>query len=648
MLHKFKRVNHKLLAIMASAMFSLLVISGVSVYTGNMLTDEFDEFQIYNASAIGAAEMEGQLLSARINALTFRTSQDEQFYNSAQKQLTTAKEHASEYAEKSLYPERANAYLEVKQALGHYALRLADVKQLMIERNQLVFELSNTRSDILQNIDLLKSELRASEAQFERAIELEDQFQISVQESTEFLLTNDLQSFTAFKNKFQNYQQQLASLASMMSPNIKASLSSDSARFAELLDKIRNVIIERNEIWEELKQVGFGVSANLDSLKQQSVTSQSEVQTAISATMQASTNATFMTLAITVPVLYWLCHVIGRSITLPLKHASELAHRLSEGRLTLAAAPEAGSDEVGQLLKELNRTETRLYHTIEEVVTCSDLLASASEELSAVNTEVLQSARDQQLETDQVATAVNEMSAAINEVATSANQASAEAETATDNAKCGETVMAQTMEKVSGLANQMGILSQEITTLKSGTEEVAEIMDVIQKIAEQTNLLALNAAIEAARAGTQGRGFAVVADEVRQLAQQTQKAVEQIEGKISTLQRNTVQVVDSIDESQDMLEQTVSQSESASQSFNTIASCVDETNSLNTLIAAATEEQSTTAELINQSIISVRDRVETTVTQMQDSNQAADELARMSVTLSDQIRFFDLQVKANS
>lgn len=64
---------------------------------------------------------------------------------------------------------------------------------------------------------------------------------------------------------------------------------------------------------------------------------------------------------------------------------------------------------------------------------------------------------------------------------------------------------------------------------------------------------------------------------------------------------------------------------------------------LNTQIATATEEQSATAEMINQSVVSVRDQVEQTVNMIQDCNQATDELARMSVNLSDQIRFFKLQ-----
>ncbi|WP_448546171.1 methyl-accepting chemotaxis protein [Vibrio harveyi] len=199
------------------------------------------------------------------------------------------------------------------------------------------------------------------------------------------------------------------------------------------------------------------------------------------------------------------------------------------------------------------------------------------------------------------------------------------------------------MEQVGGLATQMGTMSQEVATLSNGTAEVADITEVIQTIAEQTNLLALNAAIEAARAGDQGRGFAVVADEVRQLAQETQKAVEKIGHRISTLQQNTTQVVDSINAGQRMLEETVQQSASANEAFVSISGNIEQTNALNTQIATATEEQSATAEMINQSVVSVRDQVEQTVNMIQDCNQATDELARMSVNLSDQIRFFKLQ-----
>ncbi len=648
MLNKITKVSYKVYLIITFTTLATLLITGVALYSINAINSDFDEFNRLNDNAIKASDVQSHMLLARVRALTFRNTGNEKYFVESLNELAAAEAVLDDEIRTSRAQVTIDTLTRTKNNIIKYQNVLGDVKQLMHRRNEIV-KANHTITDELQNdIRVFRTQVVHDDELFETVVEAEYQFTVSLQYSSDFLIDNAEDDFELYQASFALLQQKLVEFNKQYPTYRAPKFGQQLKDFNSNINEMFSIITKRNEMWNvSLANLGDEITNDLQAIKSRAFDIQNTLANQIARLSGNSIFAVITTLLISAPIVLFICHLVTRSLVVPINTTKAIIDRMASGDLQKShsdGTANQGADEVAQMRSSLEQMEEKFYSIVEEVTQNCELLASASEQLTTINNEVLQSSMTQQQETDQVATAMNEMSAAINEVAIGANTASQEAESATEEANTGMAVMTTSMEQISSLAVQMGDLSKEISTLRTGTEEVGDVMNVIQNIAEQTNLLALNAAIEAARAGDQGRGFAVVADEVRQLAQQTQKAVEKIEGQITTLQSDTSKVVDSINASQTMLENTVTQAESASVAFSTITQSVAQTNSLNTQIATATEEQSSTAEMISESITVVRDKVDQTVNMVADSNQASEELARMSITLAELMRFFKLKV----
>ncbi|WP_139685361.1 methyl-accepting chemotaxis protein [Vibrio tasmaniensis] len=643
MFNRIKKISHKFLLLIVINSLSAVAIALVSFSSMNDIQGSFYSFNDLNHDAINASDIQEKLLMARINALTYRMSQDDTHIDKAISLITSTELEMKTALNKMTNPQESAQSLAIIDNLDYYEQSLKRADELMRVQNDLVSKLVSIDHATKQMIGTLKSEAAENLELFKAISQIEHYYRDAVQQSTEYLLTHNLEDYN-------NYLKSHSSLLSEITdfnigfPEVKISrlISLEKTMFSKM-SEVKEAQSKMKALWNnELNLTGTEIAEQLQTISANAFSLQKNHALQIQGEIDNSIIWLITIISVSLPIVFILGHFMSQSITQPIAFARNHTHRMASGELMQWYEVE-GSDEISQMSVSLRDMEVKFYCIVKEITQCSEQLASASKELSGINQQVLTGSQEQQLETEQVATAINEMSAAINEVASGANMASEEAESATQQADVGHSIMVNAMTKVSDLVVQMGDLSIEVSTLRIGTEEVSDVMDVIQTIAEQTNLLALNAAIEAARAGDQGRGFAVVADEVRQLAQQTQKAVEKIGGQISTLQKDTHQVVNSINANQTMLTDTVTEAKLANEAFSTIKEQINQTNNLNSQIAAATEEQSTTAEMINQSIITVKDRVEQTVSMTNDNNQASNELGKMSVTLADNISFFKLK-----
>ncbi|MBO3737399.1 methyl-accepting chemotaxis protein [Actinoplanes flavus] len=317
--------------------------------------------------------------------------------------------------------------------------------------------------------------------------------------------------------------------------------------------------------------------------------------------------------------------VVTRSIVRPVGVARDALRQVAERDLTVEPADE-GRDEIAQMSAALAQAVSAVRVVISDVADQSHTLARTAADLDAVSGALTKTVDDTSQQADLVAGAAEDVNTNIDAMAAGSTEMGISIEEIARNATDAARVAAEAVTAAE-------TANQTVANLGASSQAIGDAVRLITSIASQTNLLALNATIEAARAGELGKGFAVVAGEVKDLAQESARAAEEIDGLVKAIQVDTDAAVTAIGH---------------------IGGVIGRISDYQTSIAGAVEEQTATAgemsrgasaassgtATIAENIRAVAAAAAATSGELTRSREAAADLSRMSTTLRDAVGQF--------
>ena len=320
-------------------------------------------------------------------------------------------------------------------------------------------------------------------------------------------------------------------------------------------------------------------------------------------------------------VMLAIARLTSRAIIAPLDEVIGFAASISGGDLSreLASDP-ADHTETGRLKQALNLMRSNLHRIVADVRGGTDNIATASREIAAGNLDLSSRTEMQASSLQETASSMEQLTSTVKQNADSARQANTLAESASQVAVHGGTVVASVVDT-------MGAID-------SASRKIVDIIDVIEGIAFQTNILALNAAVEAARAGEQGRGFAVVAAEVRNLAQRSNAAAREIKTLIGAS-------VAQVDQGSRLVAQAGATMQDIVASVRRVSNIIGE-------ISVASREQESGIDQVNQAIAQIDSATQQNAALVEQAAAAAGAMEEQAGGLARVVSVFQLSATAAS
>ena len=313
---------------------------------------------------------------------------------------------------------------------------------------------------------------------------------------------------------------------------------------------------------------------------------------------------------------------------------------LADGDLRSYAT--VSEDFTGAIADSINFAIDQLRDLVSRITETSQEVAQYTASTQGITNQLAEASEHQAQEIAGASAAINEMAMSIDQVSSNAEESAVVAERSVKIAANGANVVNRSIEGMDIIREQIQETSKRIKRLGESSQEIGNIVALINDIADQTNILALNAAIQASMAGEAGRGFAVVADEVQRLAERSASATKQIEGLVKTIQTDTNEAVISMEQTTSEVVRGANLSKDAGVALDEIQNVSGNLAKLIANISDAAKLQSASAGHIATTMNVVQEITSQTTTATFDTARSVSELANMAESLRESVSDFKL------
>ena len=317
---------------------------------------------------------------------------------------------------------------------------------------------------------------------------------------------------------------------------------------------------------------------------------------------------------------------------------------LAEGDLTVHAS--VTENFTGAIADSINFAIDQMRGLVSNINSLSVRVAKAADDTQGIAGDLAASSENQAKEIGAASTSINDMAVSIDHVSSNAAESASVAERAVEIANNGAHVVQDTIHGMDTIRSQIQETSKRIKRLGESSQEIGDIVSLINDIADQTNILSLNAAIQASMAGDAGRGFAVVADEVQRLAERSSAATKQIAALVKTIQTDTNEAVISMEQTTAEVVDGARRAQDAGVALEEIEGVSTSLAELIQNISNAARQQAVTAGTVSNTMNVIQEITSQTAESTDSTANSIGELAQMANQMRSSVEGFKLPAGA--